>query len=293
MRRRSGRTAELCLHLARSQRTSRPQSQAADFESGLVPEPFTKGVAAIMTATLIIYLGVDTFWSLIGGFQRLMEAADAALTFDELRTAGERYGRVMGKNAARAFALLATLAIGNTAAGFANKVPQLPGSAQASMQAGDQAGLVLSAVGEVEAVAISGGALTMALAPGAVSSTVQGLGGSALAPVDAEGHDHHIATNKWWDSTHNGGPWSPEFQKIFDKAGMSLNDPANIVRVKGHKGPHPPEYHRRILRRLARATEECRTMKQCREALTAELKRLAREISTPGTELNKLVTRSK
>jgi hypothetical protein len=73
---------------------------------------------------------------------------------------------------------------------------------------------------------------------------------------------------------------------------MSLDDPANIVRVKGHKGPHPPEYHRVIFRRLSDATEECRTMQQCREALTAELRDLAREIATPGTDLNRLVTRT-
>jgi hypothetical protein len=256
-----------------------------------VPEPVSKGLAAVMTATLVVYLGVDTFWGLITGFRRLVDEADGALTFAELRAAGERYGKVMGRNAARAFALLATVAIGNTAAGFAAKVPTLPGSAQASMRAGAEAGLVLSAVGEVQAVAVSAGALTMALAPGAVSPTVPGLGSTAAAPVDAEGHNHHIATDKWWEALHSGGPWSPRFQEIFDKAGMSLNDPANIVRVPGHKGPHPQEYHERIMRRLARATEDCSTMQQCREALTAELKRLAREISTPGTELHKLVTR--
>jgi hypothetical protein len=73
---------------------------------------------------------------------------------------------------------------------------------------------------------------------------------------------------------------------------MSLNDPANIVRVQGHKGPHPRDYHEAVWRRLSEATEACRTMQQCREALTVELKRLAREISTPGTDLHKLVTRS-
>jgi hypothetical protein len=249
-----------------------------------VPEPASKGLAAVMTASLIAYVGVDTFWGLIVGFQRLMEEADRATTFDELRDAGERYGKVMGRQAARAFTLLATVAIGNTAAGFASRVSALPGSAQASMQASAQAGLALSAVGEVEAVAVTGGALTLTLAPGAVAMVG--------ATVDSEGHLHHIATDKWWNSTDHGGPWSPEFQKVFDKAGMSLNDPANIVRVQGHQGPHPKEYHQRILRRLREATAECRTLKQCREVLTAELQRLARQIATPGTELNKLVTRS-
>src|SRR5215217_9636672 len=83
-----------------------------------VPEPFSKGVAAVMTASLIAYVGVDTFWTLIVGFKGLVEEAERATTFDELREAGERYGRVMGRNAARAFAMLAVAAIGNTAAGL-------------------------------------------------------------------------------------------------------------------------------------------------------------------------------
>jgi hypothetical protein len=255
-----------------------------------VPEPVSKGLAAIMTATAIVYLGVDTFWTLIAGFKRLAEEADRATTFDELRDAGERYGKVMGRNAARAFALLATVAVGHTAAGFASTVPTLPGSAQAAALAGGRAGIRLVAVGEVGAVAVSGEAVTVALAPDAVAMAARAMGGTAAAPVDSEGHNHHIATDKWWKSTNNAGPWSPQFQKIFDKAGMSLNDPANIVRVKGHKGPHPQEYHETIFQRLSEATEGCRTMQKCREALTAELRDLAGEIVTPGSDLNRLVT---
>jgi vacuolar-type H+-ATPase subunit D/Vma8 len=73
---------------------------------------------------------------------------------------------------------------------------------------------------------------------------------------------------------------------------MSMDDPANTVHVKGHKGPHPKEYHQEVLRRLSDATEGCRTMQQCREALTAELRELAREIATEGSDLHRLVTRT-
>ncbi|NVJ04577.1 AHH domain-containing protein [Myxococcus sp. AM001] len=255
-----------------------------------VPEPVSKGLAAVMTATAIVYLGIDTFWSLIAGFKRLVEAADRATTFDELRDAGEHYGKVMGQNAARAFALLTTAAVGHSAAGFASKVPTLPGSAQAAALAGGRAGLRLAAVGEVGAVAVSGEVVTVTLAPVAVAMTARAMGGAAAVPVDREGHNHHIATDKWWKSTKKAGPWSPQFQKVFDKAGMTLNDPANIVRVKGHKGPHPQEYHETVFQRLTDASEGCRTMQQCREALTAELRDLAREIITPRSDLNRLVT---
>jgi hypothetical protein len=255
-----------------------------------LPEPTSKGLAALMTATAVVYLGVDTFWTLIEGFKRMVEAVDRATTFDELRAAGERYGKVLGKNAARAFALLATVAVGNTAAGFASRVPTLPGSAQAAAQSTSQAGILLPAVGEVQSVAVTGESVTIALAPGATVMAARGMGGAAAVPVDEEGHSHHIATDKWWTSPNNGGPWSPQFKEIFDKAGMSLDDPANIVHVRGHKGPHPKAYHETIFKRLSDATEGCSTMQQCQTALKAELRDLAREIATEGSDLNRLVT---
>uniref|UniRef100_UPI0030B80C9E SitA5 family polymorphic toxin n=1 Tax=Corallococcus exiguus TaxID=83462 RepID=UPI0030B80C9E len=141
-----------------------------------VPEPFSKGLAAVMTATLIAYVGVDTFWNLIVGFKQLVEAADRATTFSALREAGERYGKVMGRNAARAFALLATAAIGSTAPGLAAKVPRLPGAALATVQAESQLGLRFAAVGQVETVAVSAGTVTVALAPGAVAMAANGGG---------------------------------------------------------------------------------------------------------------------
>jgi hypothetical protein len=101
---------------------------------------------------------------------------------------------------------------------------------------------------------------------------------------------HHIATNKNGLSTLRGGPWTPRFQRIFAKAGMKLNDPANKVYIQGHKGPHPQAYHEEIFRRLSDAVRDCVSAQQCRESLVRELQKLAREISTPGSRLNKLIT---
>ncbi|MFL5349649.1 MAG: AHH domain-containing protein [Hyalangium sp.] len=257
-----------------------------------LPEPFSKGLAAVLTASFICYVGVDTFWTLITGWRRLVELADRATSFSELREAGRTYGKVMGKNAARAFALLLSAAIGQTASSFAAKVPTLPGSVQASELGAVQAGIRLTQVAQVEEVTVSTEAVTIALAPNAVASVAEGLSGAASSPVDAEGPEHHIATDKWPDATRGGGPWTPKFQQIFDRAEMSLNDPANRVRINGHRGPHPQAYHEEVYERLDRATSTCRTLQQCQQALTAELRRLAREISTPGSRLNKLVTRT-
>jgi hypothetical protein len=139
-----------------------------------VPEPASKGVAAVLTVALIAYVGVDTFWGLIQGFQQLMAESERAVTFDEVRAAGERFGKVMGRNAARAFVMLATAAIGSTGATLGAKLPGLPGAAQAAVRAEAQAGLAYAAVGQVEAVTVAAEGFTVALAPGAVAMSSRG-----------------------------------------------------------------------------------------------------------------------
>ena len=146
----------------------------------------SKGLAAVMTATLISYVGVDTFWGLVVGFKRLMDEADRATTFNELRAAGERYGKVMGRNAARAFAMLTLAAMGNTAPGLAAQVPKLPGSMQAAVQAETQVGIRLAAVGEVETVAVSADSVTITLAPGAVAMTADARGPRRFSKADRD-----------------------------------------------------------------------------------------------------------
>jgi hypothetical protein len=133
--------------------------------------------------------------------------------------------------------------------------------------------------------------VSIALAPGAVAMAAQEVSGAAAAGVVALGPEHHIATNKNSESDVRGGPWTPRFEEIFDRAGMSLEDPANRVNVPGHKGPHPQEYHEEVYNRLDRATRNAKTMEQCRVALKRALQKLAKEILTEGTELNRWVTK--
>ncbi|RYZ16702.1 MAG: hypothetical protein EOO70_03825, partial [Myxococcaceae bacterium] len=157
----------------------------------------------------------------------------------------------------------------------------------AALVGAEQGGFRLVAAAEVSAIAVSvSGEVTIALAPNAVAMGTKGPN----VPVPAEVRVHHIATNKWWDATHNGGPWSPRFQEFFDRAGMSLDDEINTVRVSGHKGPHPEAYHKAVYVRLRDALGRCRTILKCREALVEELQSLGQEISTQDTPLNLLVT---
>jgi hypothetical protein len=82
------------------------------------------------------------------------------------------------------------------------------------------------------------------------------------------------------------------FEKLFAKAGLSLDAAENLVYLKGHKGPHPEEYHVEVYRRLSIAVSRCRTLAQCRSSLVEELKSLADELCTPGARLYQLVTKT-
>ncbi|NOK23840.1 AHH domain-containing protein, partial [Corallococcus carmarthensis] len=187
----------------------------------------------------------------------------------------------------RAFVMLTMAALGGTAQTLATRVSTLPGSAQAALVGAEQGGFRLVAAAEVSAVAVSAsGEVTLALAPNAVAMSPKGR--NVSAPVEV--HVHHIATNKWWEATHQGGPWSPRFQELFDRAGMSLDDEVNTVRVRGHQGPHPREYHEEVYERLNKALGRCRSIQKCSEALVEELQSLGAEISTQNSRLNLLVT---
>jgi hypothetical protein len=107
--------------------------------------------------------------------------------------------------------------------------------------------------------------------------------------IAGQAPEHHIATNKNWLSTLQGGPWSPEFEKLFRKAGLTLEDAANKVRIPAHYGPHPEAYHQEIFRRLSNATR-AKKGGEYKQALLDELREIGNESATPGTMLNHLLT---
>jgi hypothetical protein len=105
----------------------------------------------------------------------------------------------------------------------------------------------------------------------------------------AKGDGHHIATNKNSVSMARGGPWTPRFQSMFDKAGMSMNDADNIVQVLDHQGPHPEAYHQEVYNRLVAATRGLDGDAYV-AAFRGALQSMGSELSTPGTPLNLLLT---
>ncbi|MFY1825318.1 AHH domain-containing protein [Myxococcus fulvus] len=267
----------------------------------VAPEPITKLVAVALTASLIAYLGTGPVWNLGQGFLHLMDESHEAMSVEALARAGHRFGKVLGDNGARVLVVVALSALGGRSA-MAAQGPRLPGFAQAASRAQLEGGFLLAGAlgGEVQAISVSAaGVLNVTLAPTAVAATAMGAG-EGTPPVagavggiqgDTEGNVHHICTDKNTVSDVNGGPWTPEFERVFKRAGMKLDDPANLVRIKGHQGPHPREYHEAVFERIERMTRQCRGTARCRALLVEELAQIARELVREGSVLRTLITK--
>ncbi len=105
----------------------------------LVPEPTTKVVAASLTLLLMGYLGLQTVYGLMDGWARMADTAHHATTFEELRAAGEEFGKVLGEDAARAMILAVATLSGHTLGQEAGEV------APATSRGGAQGGAAVRA----------------------------------------------------------------------------------------------------------------------------------------------------
>jgi hypothetical protein len=254
-----------------------------------MPEPVSKSVATAFGLMLWAYLGWELF-DLMRGYLQLREEAARATTFAELREAGERFGRVIGPNSVRILVLLGTAAVGSTGQ-LLSRAPALPGFAHAARSAESRGVRLLTAAQEADRVkvAVAEGSFTVVLPANAISMAAGGTLSSG-SPKKNKAEWHHIATTENSKSSLRGGPWTPRFEELFDKAGMSMNDPANKVQLIGHKGPHPQKYHEAVYRYLFKATERCPNKRECERALRMALQELGAELNKMDSDLYTLLT---
>ena len=176
--------------IARSvQDTLAPQLFYTVIATGLVgwiilaanPEPVFTKAAAIVSAVLLIYLGVDAFLSLLRASRELKRATDRATTFEELQRASQRFADAVGPEITRVFVLAVTVAVSHGMAGgaslLASRLPMLPRFTEAGAQGASQVGINLAEVGQVSAVAIVEGNVVITLGPAALAMVARGQGG--------------------------------------------------------------------------------------------------------------------
>ena len=140
----------------------------------MVPEPTTKAVAATLTVVLMGWLGLETVYGLMDGWARMANASLEATTFEELRAAGETFGKVLGEDAARALILAVAALTGRTLGDGVARVKSLPGFGLAGARWEAQGGAALLS-------GVEGGEL--ALAPeGALARAVAAVETVATSP---------------------------------------------------------------------------------------------------------------
>ncbi len=72
---------------------------------------------------------------------------------------------------------------------------------------------------------------------------------------------------------------------------MSLDDPINRIRIRGHKGPHPERYHQIIHDRLSGAVKGT-SGAQFKAALEAEMHKIRNELLDESSVLDYLLKNS-
>lgn len=263
------------------------------------PEPvFSKAFAAAITVGLLLTYTATELHHVGLACLNLYREAEAARTQEQLNAAAERFGKAMGGVGLR---VLVTVA----GAKLAQGLPRIPegglwarlspprsalvgaGASGWSLGAGARAQVGL-ADGTVVLMGVV--ANTTAAAVGATRASARTTGDCAESKQD-DNQRHHLCTNKNSTSDATGGPWTPLFKNLFARAAMDLDDPANLVYLRSHQGPHPEAYHREVFDRLESALGSCRTQMDCRARLTKMLDKIAADICAPGSTLNKL-TRS-
>ena len=168
-------------------------------------------------------------------------------------------------NARASIPFTKTLELGAHAASFTSGVISLVRLTEAGLsvlarsirfaeEAGDAPVLLGAGVGAVQVV--SGGRTLVLTTEEALALAKAGqLSPAALTVFMAASDIHHICTDKNSVSGRSGGPWTPRFEEDFKRAGMTFDDPENLVRVEAHQGPHPEGYHRDMSTQLSRETE--------------------------------------
>jgi hypothetical protein len=259
------------------------------FSAWMLPEPlFSKAFAATLTARLALVVGLLELRNIALACLQLYREAQAARTLKEIEAIAERFGRALSGTAFRVLVMVASF-------GVAKALPNVPPGGLGPMLSPPRfamaGGGVIHSANTAHVVADG----TLVIAGAALGTAASSAVGSACTDgsQQKDGHHwHHLATDKNEKSTTRGGPWTPQFQRIFAMAGMDLNDAANLVYLKGHQGPHPEAYHKEIFRRLRDAVEGCVSRSDCRSKLVAALQGIARDVCTPGSRLHELATKA-
>ncbi|MBE4749500.1 hypothetical protein G4177_15150 [Corallococcus sp. ZKHCc1 1396] len=147
------------------------------------PEPVFTKAAAVVSALLLIYLGVETFFALVDASQELKRASDRATTWMELEQAGLHFANRVGPEVARVFVLAVTVVVSHGMVGgaalLASRLAMLPSYTEVAAAGAASMGVHLANVGQVGSVAVVENTVVISLPATAIVAVIQGRGGLA------------------------------------------------------------------------------------------------------------------
>jgi RHS repeat-associated protein len=151
--------------------------------------------------------------------------------------------------------------------------------AVAAYIAGQGAAKLGAGLAAIIATIIAGVAIPAEVALALEGTLELGYAGLVFA-VAAKNPIHHIATNKNRISDRTGGPWTPRFEELFAKGGMTLEDAANKIPLPGHgkRAPHSQGYHQWVYKRLQDAIKGVEGEEAIGAALEAELDAIRQDL---------------
>jgi hypothetical protein len=145
------------------------------------PEPVFTKAAAIVSALLLLYLGVETFLEVVAASRELKGATDRATTWEELEQASQRFANRVGPEVARVFVLAVTVVVSHGMTGgaalLASRLSMLPGFSEVAVVGASRVGINLANVGQVSTVAVVGGTIVISLPATVVAMSPWGRGG--------------------------------------------------------------------------------------------------------------------
>ncbi|HYH99114.1 hypothetical protein [Hyalangium sp.] len=239
------------------QNTLAPQLFCSVLATGLVtwvflaanPEPIFTKAAAIVSAVMLIYLGVDAFLAVLNASLELKRTTDRATTFEELQEASQRFARAVGPEVARVFVLATTVVVTRGmvggAAWLASRLPMLPNFSEAATLGASQVGVRLSEVGQVSAVAVVEGNIVITLAPTAVamgtmgsgskggSVSTQGSGTNLTTTRQSGGTTYRFNTGHGFNRAHRSGTDLRNTDLTPDEVENAIMDHLNAFRASG------------------------------------------------------------
>lgn len=141
------------------------------------PEPVFTKAAAIVSALLLLYLGVELFLEVVDASRELKWASDRATTWEELEHASNRFANRVGPETTRVLVLAVTMVVSQGMTGGAALLSSrlsMPSSLSEAAAAGAaRLGINLATIGQVSSVAVTGDTIVISLPATAVAMTAQ------------------------------------------------------------------------------------------------------------------------